>query len=103
MKSALQQGVYPRPAFMKRSQRPTYIGFMTTPADTAARFTGRAENYARFRPGYPDAVIDLLRAEAGWSEQSAVADIGAGTGMSSELFLRNGNRVWAVEPNADMR
>src|SRR5579883_38615 len=76
---------------------------MTTSADTAGRFTGRAGNYARFRPGYPDAVIDLLRREAGWSEQSAVADIGAGTGKSSELFLRHGNRVWAVEPNAEMR
>lgn len=70
---------------------------------TISTFTGRAENYARFRPGYPDAVIDLLRVEAGWSEQATVADIGAGTGISSELFLRHGNRVWAVEPNAEMR
>jgi SAM-dependent methyltransferase len=69
----------------------------------AGRFTGRAGNYARFRPGYPDAVIDLLRRQAGWSEHSTVADIGAGTGLSSELFLRHGNRVWAVEPNAEMR
>src|SRR5262249_42697576 len=67
------------------------------------RFTGRAKNYARFRPGYPDAVIDLLREEAGWSPNAVVADIGAGTGISSELFLRHGNRVWAVEPNAEMR
>ena len=71
--------------------------------DNCSRFTGRAENYARFRPGYPDAVIDVLKDAAGWSPDTAVADIGAGTGISSELFLRHGNRVWAVEPNADMR
>jgi SAM-dependent methyltransferase len=76
---------------------------MTTSDPADGRFTGRAENYARFRPGYPDAVIALLRAQAGWSENAAVADVGAGTGISSELFLRHGNRVWAVEPNAEMR
>ncbi|HKE27095.1 MAG TPA: class I SAM-dependent methyltransferase [Bryobacteraceae bacterium] len=76
---------------------------MTTSSEAASRFTGRAQNYARFRPGYPDAVIHLLQAEAGWSPQAVVADIGAGTGLSSELFLRHGNRVIAVEPNAEMR
>jgi SAM-dependent methyltransferase len=34
---------------------------------------------------------------------AAVWLLGAGTGLSSELFLRHGNRVWAVEPNAEMR
>src|SRR5262249_3756925 len=67
------------------------------------RFTGRAKNYARFRPGYADAVVDLLRGEAEWSPNAAVADIGAGRGISSELFLRHGNRVGAVDPNAEMR
>jgi SAM-dependent methyltransferase len=76
---------------------------MTDSGRADGRFTGRAENYARFRPGYPDAVIALLRDHAGWSEDSAAADIGAGTGISSELFLRHGNRVWAIEPNAEMR
>jgi SAM-dependent methyltransferase len=76
---------------------------MTTALDSTVRFSGRAENYARYRPGYPSAIVELLRAEAGWSEEAAVADIGAGTGISSEFFLRYGNRVWAVEPNADMR
>jgi SAM-dependent methyltransferase len=76
---------------------------MNTTLDSTSRFSGRAGVYARYRPGYPDKIIDLLRAEAGWSEEATVADIGAGTGLSSELFLRHGNRVWAVEPNAEMR
>jgi SAM-dependent methyltransferase len=90
--------------FTKSGQTIRILSIVTmSSAEPASRFTGRAENYVRFRPGYPDAVIELLRAEAGWSEQAAVADIGAGTGISSELFLRHGNRVWAVEPNAEMR
>lgn len=76
---------------------------MNSPPNLAGRFTGRSENYSRYRPGYPDAVVRLLQAEAGWTCDSNVADIGAGTGISAELFLRHGNRVWAVEPNADMR
>ena len=32
-----------------------------------------------------------------------VADIGSGTGILTELFLRNGNPILVVEPNRDMR
>ena len=32
-----------------------------------------------------------------------IADIGSGTGFLSELFLKNGNRVFGVEPNEAMR
>jgi SAM-dependent methyltransferase len=71
--------------------------------NSLVRFSNRADYYALYRPGYPDAVVDLLRQEAGWTPRSAVADIGAGTGISSELFLRHGNQVWAVEPNPEMR
>ena len=71
--------------------------------DKLKRFTGRAGFYARHRPGYPDAVIGILKQRAGWTREAVVADIGAGTGISSELFLRHGNAVWGVEPNADMR
>lgn len=32
-----------------------------------------------------------------------MADIGSGTGILSKLFLENGNRVYGVEPNKEMR
>src|SRR5690349_21932006 len=35
--------------------------------------------------------------------QWVVADIGSGTGLLTKIFLENGNRVFAVEPNAAMR
>lgn len=66
------------------------------------RFQGRAALYARHRPGYPEEIIGALR-ENGLPEGARVADLGAGTGISSEYFLRHGCRVKAVEPNEDMR
>jgi len=71
--------------------------------DPTLRFSRRAADYARFRPRYPTAVIDVLREEVGLTPSRIVADIGSGTGISTELFLANGNCVRAVEPNGEMR
>ena len=71
--------------------------------DNTQRFTGRVENYVRYRPGYPRAVLGLLEAECGLMRSSVVADVGSGTGFLSRLFLENGNRVFGVEPNLEMR
>lgn len=71
--------------------------------DPTQRFSDRAENYARYRPGYPPAVLACLRDECGLTPASVIADIGSGTGILTEMFLANGNRVFAVEPNEAMR
>ncbi|CAN5608001.1 class I SAM-dependent methyltransferase [soil metagenome] len=71
--------------------------------DSVSRFTTRVENYAKFRPVYPRDVIDLLKADCGLTEASLVADVGSGTGILSEMFLINGNTVFGIEPNAQMR
>jgi ubiquinone/menaquinone biosynthesis C-methylase UbiE len=63
-------------------------------------FTGKAEAYAKARPGYPDAAMEYI---AGLAPPNAVfADIGAGTGKFTKLLAKSGNTVFAVEPNADM-
>lgn len=67
------------------------------------RFSGRVEAYRRYRSRYPREIIPLLREKCGLTSESLVADIGAGTGMLAEIFLENGNSVYAVEPNAEMR
>jgi ubiquinone/menaquinone biosynthesis C-methylase UbiE len=70
----------------------------------ADRFTGRAETYDRFRLRYPsDTILALLRTWCGLQPNWLVADIGAGTGMLSEVVLANGNPVIAIEPNQEMR
>jgi SAM-dependent methyltransferase len=68
-----------------------------------ARFSDRVENYIRYRPGYPPEVLDLLRTECGLSPNHIVADVASGTGAFTRLLLGNGNKVYAVEPNAEMR
>ncbi len=67
------------------------------------RFSNRVADYVRYRPGYPRAVLDLLRDECGLTPESAIADVGSGTGILTKLFLDNGNFVYGVEPNAAMR
>jgi SAM-dependent methyltransferase len=71
--------------------------------DPIARFSNRADNYAKYRPSYPAGVLDILKSHCGLTETSKIADVGSGTGILSELFLKNGNRVFGIEPNAAMR
>ena len=71
--------------------------------DSVSRFSNRVENYARYRPGYPAGVIDILNSNCELSEASIIADVGSGTGILSELFLQNGNQLFGIEPNAAMR
>jgi len=73
------------------------------PHDPTGRFSDRVANYVAYRPGYPDALSDALRQDLGLSAASTVADIGSGTGISTDLLLRLGCEVYAVEPNAAMR
>jgi SAM-dependent methyltransferase len=67
------------------------------------RFSNRVENYRRYRPGYPAAVVALMRETTGLMPGATVADIGSGTGILTRLLLTAGWTVHAVEPNAPMR
>lgn len=72
-------------------------------AHPTRRFSDRAEDYARYRPSYPAAAIDAILAGLAPPSQLVVADVGAGTGISTRLLADRGARVLAVEPNAEMR
>lgn len=71
--------------------------------DVTKRFSDRVAHYIAYRPGYPAALIDHLAARAGLSTGSTAADIGSGTGIFTALLLSRGLRVFAVEPNREMR
>ena len=67
------------------------------------RFSSRVEHYIKYRPHYPPETVELFRAECGLRPASVIADVGSGTGILSEMFLRIGNKVYGVEPNREMR
>ena len=71
--------------------------------DPTRRFSKRVENYLRYRPTYPPTVLTLLETECGLTPESVIAEPGSGTGLLTQLFLRNGNQVIGIEPNAEMR
>jgi SAM-dependent methyltransferase len=71
--------------------------------DSTRRFGSRAQSYAAFRPAYPPEAVDAALHGLGDPSALTIADIGAGTGISSRLFAERGARVLAVEPNERMR
>jgi len=72
-------------------------------SNATSRFSDRVENYVRYRPGYPAEVLLALKTECGLTPSHAIADIASGTGIWTRILLENGNPVFGVEPNAEMR
>lgn len=70
-------------------------------AEPTERFSDRVRDYVRYRPGYPEPILDRLAARL--PERPEVVDVGAGTGIFTEQMLRRGWAVHAVEPNNAMR
>lgn len=71
--------------------------------DTKSRFSNRVENYVKYRPGYPGALVGHLMARTGLSAGGVAADVGCGTGIFARLLIARGVRVYGVEPNREMR
>ena len=74
------------------------------PASNATtRFSDRVQNYVRYRPGYPAEALRALQVECGLTSRHVIADVASGTGIWTRMLLENGNPVFAVEPNQEMR
>jgi ubiquinone/menaquinone biosynthesis C-methylase UbiE len=71
--------------------------------DSISRFSRTVENYRKYRPTYPQAIVEFVQEACHLTDAATLADVGSGTGLLSEVFLKNGYRVWGVEPNVDMR
>ena len=72
---------------------------MNKTIDNTELFSGKSNFYAASRPAYPAGAIEWLRNN---TTAQSVADIGAGTGIFTELLLPHFQKVCAVEPNLDM-
>ncbi len=67
------------------------------------RFTKTVQDYIKYRPSYPNEIVQVLIDECGLTKDKVIADIGSGTGFLSKLFLDYGCVVYGVEPNQSMR
>ncbi len=61
-----------------------------------------ADDYASHRPPYPQEVLDCIIEHGGQPAGRWLADVGAGTGISSRLFAGGGWKVVAVDPSQEM-
>lgn len=71
--------------------------------DSTQRFSSRVADYVKYRPCYPRAALTLLCERCGLAAGAPVADLGSGSGILTAQLLEAGARVWAVEPNREMR
>lgn len=65
-------------------------------------FAGTAENYARYRLRYPQAVFDFIKERFRLDESSRVLDLGCGTGNASLPLASAVGEIVAMDPDADM-
>ncbi len=72
---------------------------------TASDFTGLAEDYSSYRPGYSASVLDAILGLVGKPTPAIdFVDVGAGTGIWTRMVAQRGvASATAVEPNDDMR
>lgn len=69
--------------------------------ERARSFGAVAEDYERYRPGYPDDLVALVSEVADGPVRRAI-EIGAGTGKATRTFAGAGIEVVATDPDADM-
>jgi trans-aconitate methyltransferase len=67
----------------------------------ARSFGAVATAYERFRPGYPDELVDQVLAYAARPVRTAL-EVGAGTGKATRVFVRHGIAVTASDPDPAM-
>lgn len=67
------------------------------------RFSQTVADYLRYRPSYPQEVLQVMVKDCGLKPDAVIADVGSGTGFLARLFLEHANIVYGVEPNPEMR
>lgn len=67
-------------------------------------FTGLAENYRKYRPGYSLEIAKIISREAIGNPHFQAVDVGAGTGIWTQILKESGvENITAIEPNLDMK
>lgn len=61
-----------------------------------------ANDYAKFRAGFPDAFFDRVHADGFIKAGASLLDLGTGTGTLARGFALRGCRVTGIDPSAEM-
>jgi SAM-dependent methyltransferase len=69
----------------------------------AARFSGFADLYDRYRPQPPAVLVEVLVRLTGSKQPELVVDLGCGTGLSTRYWAGRSKKVIGIDPSADMR
>lgn len=70
--------------------------------DSKVRFSKTVKYYNRYRPSYPQTLVNWILRTTKLAPNSTVVDIGCGTGISTRLFANQGFQVIGIDPNQDM-
>lgn len=70
--------------------------------EESKRFNATADYYDIYRPSYPAALIDCLEENTKLGMESAILEIGAGSGKASELFFDRGYELVCIEPGPQL-
>lgn len=65
-------------------------------------FNQAAEYYDKYRPGYPQEIIDSLISVTGITEDSDLLEIGCGSGKATEQLTRKGFSIVGIDPGEDL-
>ena len=65
-------------------------------------FNQAAEYYDKYRPSYPEEIIDSLISVTGISDKSDLLEIGCGSGKATEQFVGNGFNILGIDPGEDL-
>lgn len=80
-------------------QSPTRSTDSDMPADL---YSGTAEAYARYRPAYPDALLDDLQQRADIAGKGRLLDLACGPGRVALPLARHFSDVWAIDQEPEM-
>src|SRR5262245_6727146 len=65
----------------------------------ATNFGAAADDYARFRAGFPDSLFDRLAAIGIGASGETIVDVGTGTGTLARGFALRGAKVIGIDPD----
>lgn len=71
--------------------------------NTKTVYSTKAKKYAKYRWDYASDAIKAIATISQLSAESAIADIGAGTGILTKHFADIVRRIYAIEPNFELR